>query len=423
MSSVDHSTSCHSTGKAVKKMNWKGRVRVEAKKGGGEVEKKTNEQSKTSFFTSITDALDFAQTRSEKDAEHLEGARIAAKMLKKRAMSRVSFPALGVPLVLNKVAVQEHELYTYDAVVQIVPPQAVALQPLIILGMHTAENFLECNKELDVRVSNSPLQGIKQGQLSSSFLGKLPMPSRHCCRQGALSTRRLHLRVPISVQSMVSDLSGEDSASDDQRWRAVKQKLGVLLSNAQKRSKQIKQARHSLGIDFGDARTGVSISLSGYAPRPLTVLSMRGDKLIDHLLKIAAEENADELIVGLPRSFDGKETAQSSKTRSFAGRLAGQAALRGWRVYLQDEYGSTQDGLGYMLEIGVKKRSRKEMIDAYAAVVLLATYFNNDGARTQLVVPKGLFAQEQLCLGSNLVAVDRWSTSDFDEDDNYEYED
>lgn len=39
-------------------------------------------------------------------------------------------------------------------------------------------------------------------------------------------------------------------------------------------------------------------------------------------------QRADELIVGLPISFDGKETAQSKKTRSFTGKLAAQAAQR-----------------------------------------------------------------------------------------------
>ncbi|KAL2620670.1 hypothetical protein R1flu_000875 [Riccia fluitans] len=66
--------------------------RVEAKKGGEEEEEKTKEKSKTSFFTSITDALDFSQTRSEKDAELLDDARTATKMGEK--MSREQYGAL-----------------------------------------------------------------------------------------------------------------------------------------------------------------------------------------------------------------------------------------------------------------------------------------------------------------------------------------
>ncbi|KAG6551626.1 hypothetical protein Mapa_006705 [Marchantia paleacea] len=66
-------------------------VRAQAKKSG-DGEEKEKEKSKTSLFTSITDALDFAQTRSEKDAELLEDARSATKSGEK--MSREQYGAL-----------------------------------------------------------------------------------------------------------------------------------------------------------------------------------------------------------------------------------------------------------------------------------------------------------------------------------------
>ncbi|BBN12978.1 putative pre-16S rRNA nuclease [Marchantia polymorpha subsp. ruderalis] len=191
--------------------------------------------------------------------------------------------------------------------------------------------------------------------------------------------------------------------SENQRWIIVKQKIAGLLSNAEKLSQGSPKVRHSLAVDFGDVKTGLSISLKGYAPRPLTVLRFRGDKLIEQLMEVATREKVDEFIVGLPRTSDGRETEQSNKTRSFAGRLAGQAALR-----------------------GLKKRFRKEKIDAYAALILLSSYFGSKGAGAQLVVPKGLAAQEQLCLGSNLLVEDNvksYTDYDFDDDDNYEYYD
>ncbi|KAL3691609.1 hypothetical protein R1sor_005260 [Riccia sorocarpa] len=67
-------------------------LKVEAKKGGGEEKKEKKEREKTSLFTSITDALDFAQARSEKDAELLDDARTATKMGEK--MSREQYGAL-----------------------------------------------------------------------------------------------------------------------------------------------------------------------------------------------------------------------------------------------------------------------------------------------------------------------------------------
>lgn len=43
-------------------------------------------------------------------------------------------------------------------------------------------------------------------------------------------------------------------------------------------------------------------------------------------LSLVILQEVDEFIIGLPRSSDGKETVQSNKVRSVAGRLAVQAA-------------------------------------------------------------------------------------------------
>lgn len=59
--------------------------------------------------------------------------------------------------------------------------------------------------------------------------------------------------------------------NENQQWTIVKKKLGGLMSNAEKQSKGVNHNRHSLGVDLGDSRTGVAITLKGYAPRPLSV--------------------------------------------------------------------------------------------------------------------------------------------------------
>ncbi|GFQ02393.1 putative holliday junction resolvase [Phtheirospermum japonicum] len=104
----------------------------------------------------------------------------------------------------------------------------------------------------------------------------------------------------------------------------------------------------SLGVDLGLSRTGLALS-KGFAVRPLTVLELRGQKLELKLLDIAENEEVDEFIIGLPKSSDGKETEQSNKVRSVAGRFAVRAAERGWRVYLQDEHGTSAEALGHMI--------------------------------------------------------------------------
>ncbi|XP_021898677.1 uncharacterized protein LOC110815280 isoform X1 [Carica papaya] len=151
----------------------------------------------------------------------------------------------------------------------------------------------------------------------------------------------------------------------------------------------------SLGVDLGFSRTGLALS-KGFAFRPLTVLRLRGQKLEMQLIEIAEKEEIDEFIIGLPKSWDGKETPQSNKVRSVAGRLAVRAAERGWRVYLQDEHGTTSEASNLMINMGLSKSTRQRRTDAYAAVILLERYFSMSGQETEIVLPKQIDLLEKL---------------------------
>ncbi|XP_065855521.1 uncharacterized protein [Euphorbia lathyris] len=154
----------------------------------------------------------------------------------------------------------------------------------------------------------------------------------------------------------------------------------------------------SLGLDLGLSRTGLALS-KGFSFRPLTVLELRGQKLELRLLEMAENEEVDEFIIGIPKSSDGKETPQSNKVRSVAGRIAVRAAERGWRVYLQDEHGTTEDASYRMINMGLGKGTREKKIDAYAAVMVLERYFGTSGEGVELVLPKQLHLQDLLRKG------------------------
>ncbi|XP_062205732.1 uncharacterized protein LOC133907678 isoform X2 [Phragmites australis] len=156
-----------------------------------------------------------------------------------------------------------------------------------------------------------------------------------------------------------------------------------LLPNARRRGRDPlwHGGGFSLGVDLGAARTGLAVGRGITLPRPLT--------------------EADELIVGLPVSADGRETPQSNKVRSVAGRLAVQAAERGLRVYLQDEHGTSIDALDYMIYRGVKKSARDVKSDAYAAVMILERYFSSSGQETKIVLPRQPELQDKLIAQSS----------------------
>ncbi|KAL6124446.1 hypothetical protein ACLB2K_076958 [Fragaria x ananassa] len=135
------------------------------------------------------------------------------------------------------------------------------------------------------------------------------------------------------------------------------------------------RAGFSVGVYLGLSRTGLALS-KGFSVRPLTVLNLRGKKLEVQLLEIAKQQEADEFIIGLPRWSDGKETPQSNKVRSVAGRLAASAAER-----------------------GLSRSDRQSQIDAYTAMMVLERYFSMSGEGIELVLPKNLDLQERLRRG------------------------
>ncbi|KAK2993480.1 hypothetical protein RJ640_015164 [Escallonia rubra] len=171
-------------------------------------------------------------------------------------------------------------------------------------------------------------------------------------------------------------------------------------------------AGFSLGVDLGLSRTGLVLS-KGFSIRPLTVTipttllcafwNCEGKSLSFGYLKLLINRfvvlEVDEFIIGLPKSSDGKETPQSNKVRSVAGRFAVRAAERGWRVYLQDEHGTSAEAMGQMIDLGLSKSARQGKIDAYAAVVVLERYFSLSGQGIELVLPKQLELQEKLLKG------------------------
>ncbi|OMP00683.1 Resolvase, holliday junction-type, YqgF-like protein [Corchorus olitorius] len=211
-----------------------------------------------------------------------------------------------------------------------------------------------------------------------------------------------NLRKTLQLQSQPSSLPFISTCStsvSNPTFRALSSIQEFPPNAVRRKSDPQWRGGFSLGVDLGLSRTGLALS-KGFSVRPLTVLKLRGQKLELQLLEIAENEEADEFIIGLPKSWDGKETPQSNKVRSIAGRLAVRAAERGWRVYLQDEHGTSTEASDRMINLGIGKSARQKSSDAYAAVILLERYFAMSGKDIEIVLPKQMDLQEKLRRGS-----------------------
>lgn len=137
------------------------------------------------------------------------------------------------------------------------------------------------------------------------------------------------------------------------------------------------QPARVLALDVGERRTGVAVSdeLAMFAhPRPAIVAASRIE-LLEQVRRRIADESATEVIVGLPISMSGTDTAQTVEVRAFARDLRG---LTGILVTEVDERLSTREASNYVR--GREARKSGVQDSAAAAIILQSVLDNRRGA-------------------------------------------
>lgn len=137
----------------------------------------------------------------------------------------------------------------------------------------------------------------------------------------------------------------------------------------------------ALGLDLGSRRIGVAVSdLSGIVASPLCVVKRSRSRDHDHreLARLARDEEADIVVVGLPLSLDG------SVGRAAKGALAESRALASLvdvPVVTHDERFTTVTAERSLREGGVRGDQRRQVVDKVAAAIMLQAWL--DGQREQ----------------------------------------
>ncbi|MEO8528620.1 MAG: Holliday junction resolvase RuvX [Pseudolysinimonas sp.] len=123
-----------------------------------------------------------------------------------------------------------------------------------------------------------------------------------------------------------------------------------------------------LGIDVGKARVGVAVcDRDGLIATPVATLA-RVDA-DERSFRILSEQYAAiEIVVGLPLSLNGSDTASTTDAREFAAMLAN--AL-GMPVRLVDERLSTVSAQRALRDSGRRTKGSRPVIDQVAAVIIL----------------------------------------------------
>ena len=128
-----------------------------------------------------------------------------------------------------------------------------------------------------------------------------------------------------------------------------------------------------MGIDYGDARTGVAISdlLCTLVGSATVVPSRNTEKAIADIVRLAQENQVGEIVVGLPKNMDGTEGVRAELCREFADKLAQATGLP---VSMWDERRTTVEAHNILSQHNYHGKKRKDTVDAVAASLILEGY-------------------------------------------------
>ena len=128
-----------------------------------------------------------------------------------------------------------------------------------------------------------------------------------------------------------------------------------------------------VGLDVGEKRIGVAkVDSTTRIAVPVGFVLVDGSEW-QEIAKIANLNNTNLFILGLPRSNEGNETAQSLYVRNFARTLAEK--VPGARVRFQDESLTSVEAENRLKQRG--KKYEKGDIDAEAASIILQDFIEN----------------------------------------------
>lgn len=128
-----------------------------------------------------------------------------------------------------------------------------------------------------------------------------------------------------------------------------------------------------MGVDFGDARTGIAISdlLCSIVGSTTVIHSHKMEKTVEQIIHLIKENDVGELVVGLPKNMDGTEGPRAQLCREFAKRLEESAGIP---VKMWDERRTTVEAHQILSEHNYHGKKRKNTVDAVAASLILEGY-------------------------------------------------
>ncbi|MBO5550558.1 MAG: Holliday junction resolvase RuvX [Lachnospiraceae bacterium] len=136
-----------------------------------------------------------------------------------------------------------------------------------------------------------------------------------------------------------------------------------------------------LGLDYGSKTVGVAVT-DGLGLTAVSLETINRSKE-DHLRatyrrieSLAAEYEAELIVVGLPLNMDDSEGERAARARAFADEVTRRTGIK---TVMQDERLTTVEASELISLTGNHKKDPKAHIDAMAAAIILTDYLNQHG--------------------------------------------
>ena len=128
-----------------------------------------------------------------------------------------------------------------------------------------------------------------------------------------------------------------------------------------------------LGIDYGEARTGLAVCDENEMIATVigTVPERDKEKLADKITEVCQKEAIEKIVLGLPKNMDGSEGESAQAARAFGEMLKEKTELP---LEFGDERGTTITAHGYLNNTDTRGKKRKNVVDAVAATIILEDY-------------------------------------------------
>lgn len=138
-------------------------------------------------------------------------------------------------------------------------------------------------------------------------------------------------------------------------------------------------AKKILGIDYGEARTGLAVSDAlGFLANGIGNIEERDiNRLINKIAEKVTELSVEKIVLGNPVNMNGTLGPKAEKVAKLAERLKEKTGLP---VVLFDERCTTMAAHQFLNETNTRGKKRKGVVDTLSAQIILQNYLDSNKA-------------------------------------------